>query len=306
MEGDLAPIMIACTALLNLALACAAGAPCAMLWLDDAGSGWAKLRMRLLRRALPCALLAAMLCHVTLLVLQSAVMADVPLLESREAVWSMLTTAHWGSAWMIGLVALATSMLVCSLRAGPRRHALVLAGLAVFFYSRSMVSHAASEGDVTLPMLADWLHLMSMAVWIGSVLAGATLMALPSAIEPGDGAQAARYVRCLSRYATVALAGIVLTGLVSGWHNLGSVSALRGNFYGDTLVCKLLLVAAAASLGAYNRFRVMPMLLVALDQATPAHAARRFTGVLRIEALLLTGVLAAAAVLSASSPPSLG
>ena len=121
-----------------------------------------------------------------------------------------------------------------------------------------------------------------------------------------DGYHAARYVRCLSRYATVALAGIVLTGLVSGWHNLGSVSALRGNFYGDTLVCKLLLVAAAASLGAYNRFRVMPILLVALDHGNPPHAARAFKWVLRMEALLLMGVLAAAAVLSASSPPSPG
>ena len=277
--------MVVLTALLHLALACTVGIGCTRLWRDQA-------RSAALRRWHVAAPLLAMLISAVMLVLHSAAMAEAPLLASGEAVWSMLSATHLGLAWWIGLGALSVAAGAACLH-GRGAVLASLAGMAVFCYSRSMVSHAASQGDISVPMLADWVHLMSMAVWTGAVIAGALVSGrLHGAEWPGYGA-------ALSRWATIGLCGVVLSGVASAWHNLGGSVVLPASAYGAVLVVKLMLVAVAVALGAYNRFAVLPLLS---DPQTGAAAARRFRLVLRIEALVLCGVLVAAAVLSSTAP----
>ncbi len=175
---------------------------------------------------------------------------------------------------------------------------LNLLGLAAFLYTRSMVSHASANGDFSASMMADWIHLVLISAWVGEVfVAGVLTLAADPAERVDDRSDCMAYIDALSTSATYALVGIVATGLASAWFNLGSPRALVGNPYGATLLAKLTLVALAVLLGGYNRFLVMPSL-------PAASALQRFRWVLRIEAVVLLGVLVLAAVLSSTSPPT--
>ncbi|MDB5918087.1 MAG: hypothetical protein JWR40_2321 [Massilia sp.] len=309
MAVDLQLAMRAATVTLNLAVAIAVGAATASLWLSGNASPWAVRQCRRVRLASLAGLTAAMLASAVLLLFEAASMAEVPLAQSGEAMWTMLTATHLGTAWTIGICALAASLAAAAGRGGGRHGwpgRLELPGLAVFLYTRSMVSHAASDGDVSPAMLADWLHLALASLWVGAVVvAGTVILANPVGARADDGNAAARCVDALSASATFALAGILVTGVFSAWHNLGSVGALTGNPYGTTLIVKAGLVGAAVLMGGYNRFVVMPPLLDGLRGKGPAAASqlRRFTLILRLETVVLLGVLVMAALLSSTSPP---
>jgi putative copper resistance protein D len=221
----------------------------------------------------------------------------------------MLSATHLGLAWSIGMGALVFSAAAMALSMyAPRRKmpaSLGLLGVAVFLYTRSMVSHASADGDFSAAMLADWLHLVLICLWTGEVfVAGFLVPVWPAGARMEDRNDCARYVASLSASAAIAVAGIAATGLYSAWHNLGSASALAGNPYGAVLLIKVALVAVAVMLGGINRFFVMPSLMAGLRSGKPetAPSARRFAMILRTEAGVLLGVLTLAAILSATPP----
>ena len=76
---------------------------------------------------------------------------------------------------------------------------------------------------------------------------------------------------------------------------------------GRALAGKLTLVALAAALGGFNRFRVLPSLFVSLRAGgggeVKAPWPHRLKIVLRVEAVVLCLVLVAAAVLAGTEPP---
>jgi putative copper resistance protein D len=310
MAPDLPLAQQAVTVALNLALAVAVGAGACALWAARGASWWAAVQGNRARRVSLAALAIAMLADAGVLWLQAAAMAEVPVSQAGAAAWSMLTATHFGLAWSIGIGALVFSAAAMALSMQVPRSSwpvfLTLPGLAVFLYTRSMVSHAASDGDFGVALLADWLHLILACLWVGSVLvAGFLVLAAPPAGSVEDRKDCARYVASLSMSATFSLAGIFASGLFSAWRNLGSAGALVGSAYGAALLAKLALVGLAVLLGGINRFVVMPSLLAGLGSGSPVAtlAARRFTMVLRIEAGVLLGVLMLAAILSSTSPP---
>jgi putative copper resistance protein D len=286
---------------LNLSAALAVGAATSMAWLSRDPSNWAARQQGKLRRVGMGALAVAVLACLFVFCLEAANMAEVPLLEAGPAIIDMATSTHFGTACCVGFGALLVAFGVFWL-ARPR---LVLLALAVFFYTRSMVSHAAGDGDLSLPMAADWLHLIVISLWVGEVIV-AGLITLPKPVMlAGDRAAMSKYVEALSTSATVALTGIVATGLYGAYRNIGTIENLTGTAYGLALLMKLAAVFVAASLGGANRFLVMPGLLRALHGRGAASdaSARRFTLILQVEAVVLLLVLVLAAVLSSTSPP---
>jgi putative copper resistance protein D len=266
-----------------------------------------------MRRTSLAVLAIAMFANACVLWLEAAAMAEVPVMQAGAAAWSMLTATHLGVAWTIGTGALIFSMGAMALSTQvQRKRRLVLInllGLAAFLYTRSMVSHASANGDFSVPMVADCLHLILICLWVGEVLvAGFWILASPTGERMDDRTDCARYIESLSTSATFALAGIFATGLFSAWWNVGSPSALVDNSYGTTLLVKIALVLLAVMLGGVNRFIVMPSLIDALrtSGSKAASAVQRFTLILRFEAGVLLGVLILAALLSSTSPPTAG
>jgi putative copper resistance protein D len=293
------------TVALNLSVALAVGSGLSSAWLRRASSSWAGDMRRWLRGAALAAFALALPADIAVLWLQGAAMAEVPLAQAAAATQALLAGTHYGAAWIAGFVAL---LLAAAVAVTARSTHWTLAALAGFLYTRSIVSHAGADGDISLQAAADWLHLVLISVWLGEVLVAALGTLRRPATGPAGRIEQAGYVEALSHSATVALGGIALTGLYAAWRALGSLdnpANLVGTPYGATLAIKLALVSAASLLGGANRFVVMPGLLAGLrgSGAGAAPAGRRFARVLQIEALVLVAVLIAAAVLSSTGQP---
>jgi putative copper resistance protein D len=228
-------------------------------------------------------------------------MAEVPEFAAGSATWTMATSTHLGMAWCVGLVGLAVAAAGSLARDG-RNPWPTMAALAVFWYTRSIASHAASDGDFSVRLLADWLHLGLVSLWVGEVIvSGGVILRTAGDLTAADTRARKAYVTSLSDSATIALAGILMTGLYAAWRSLRGIGDLVGNPYGFALVAKLLLVAIAALLGGFNRLVVMPPWL-ADDAARPALSSR-FKRILWIEAAVLTGAVVVASWLASTSPP---
>ena len=311
MGFDVQPALNGVTVLLNLALALAVGAGLASLWLAAGTSDWAWGQLARCRALQLFAIAVGMLAMCALLLLVAASMAEVPIGEAGEAVRTMLAESHFGMAWLGGMGALAAAALAAAIRTPVRwRRSLAwlnLFAIAGFFYTRSMVSHAAADGDLNPAIVADWFHLCLVSAWVGVVFIAA-FRTLAGPLQPEGRADAARYIGKLSLCATVALAGIGATGLFGAWHKLGSLASAAGSDYGKVLAVKLALVVLAVVLGGYNRFIAMPALLKELGNTGKREVPTlpTFKLVLRIEAVVLLAVLVCAALLSATAPPAAG
>jgi putative copper resistance protein D len=221
----------------------------------------------------------------------------------------MVRSTHYGHAWLVGIAALLAVAAVSGRSKLPKNLTKTAgAGLALFALSRSLVSHAAAQGDVTLAVAIDWTHLVLVGLWAGIVFVSSWVLLQPLRLA-SDRLDAASWIARLSMTATLALAGIVVTALANTWRSTeGAIGQLVGSPYGTVLFIKLALVLAAAAMGAFNRFRVLPALLSNLrtSSSNAARGAARFTRTLQVEAAVLVAVLVAAAFLSSSSPPGAG
>jgi putative copper export protein len=273
---------------LNLALAWMVGACTAAFWLRDEGTGWTPRCRLWLRQSCRAAALACLAAYLLVLWAVAAAMADVPLSEAGAALWMLLAQSDYGKA------AWAAAACLAVLAFWPLNPGRSLAVLAAFAFCRVANSHAAEQGLLTLPLLVEWLHLLLIALWVGGVAIAAWVV-LPAGAAP------AAYLRKLSDAATLALAGIVATGIFNAWRGLGKLDNLAATPYGVALTVKLVLVALAVALGGYNKLRGFPALVADHAGARPVVAL-----VLRIESLLLAGAVLAAAVLTSQAPPAFG
>ena len=181
---------------------------------------------------------------------------------------------------------------------------LALAGVAL---ARSNGGHPVDAGLFSLPVWADWIHLLAISAWVGLVLV-ATYIIVPRFFEAQEAehVNSAAFVQSLSDAATFALIVLFATGAYNGWRGVNSPDNLVASTYGQVLLLKLALVFVAAALGGHNRFFEMPRLLASLKNASstsPVRHLKRFAAVLHVESLVLAGALVAAAVLVSSPLP---
>ncbi|GAC1318222.1 MAG: hypothetical protein NVSMB28_06820 [Collimonas sp.] len=305
MEG-LGQIQTGLVALLNLTFAGLLGAAVSDWWLDGDTSRWASMARRPVRVAVGVACGLTLIASIGLLWLQTATMAELPLLEARAAMISVLLDTHYGHAWLVGVLALlSVAALQLPRQGGWFTRCGIFGAIVVFALSRSAVSHAVVGGNLSWPVAVEAAHMILIGVWVGVVLmAGLIVLGRPVGSLPTDRTACHRYIADLSRSATVALVGILITGGINTWRSLESLDHLFDNPWSIALAWKLSVVAVAIAFGAFNRWLVMPPLLRALRQsdASADHAQRRFVSILRIEAMFLFIVLVAAAILSASAP----
>ncbi len=328
METDLETLKRAVTVVLNLAFASLVGASAALLWLRAATSSWATALVLRLHATVQAATGSASVAYLAMLWVEAASMAEVPLADALPAVRSVITATHYGTAWMLGAAALVAIGAVSVARRSGRAAALIrIAAIGVLLYSRSMVSHAGADGAFTWAVAIDWVHLALVSLWVGEVLvAGVLAFRGDGAMEPRSRRDCAAYIAALSHSATIALAGILATGIAGAWRSLGGADDVLGTPYAATLLVKVGLVLCAAALGGLNRFAILPAMLAQLRTAPePAKAASagkpgdvpeagtgtaartppdpRFTWILQAEAIFLVAAVVAAAFLSSTPPP---
>lgn len=164
---------------------------------------------------------------------------------------------------------------------------LVAGAAAISLAGSSFASHAAAAGGVLFGLF-DWLHLVAVAVWLGT-LAGLFVLLRRTRALP-DRSVALGALRRHSRIAIVAAPIVVATGLANSPLVLGSARNLVATDYGDLLLAKALLFSTAIAIGSANYFLVR------------AGAVRRVLPLIAGEAAIGALAVVVAAILVSTQP----
>jgi copper transport protein len=170
---------------------------------------------------------------------------------------------------------------------------MALAGAAAVALSFLFDGHTAVTAPSWLVRFASVVHIAAAATWVGGVAMLAAVFT--SRRRRGVPLEAARLV---VPFSTVAAAAVALVGLAGAVLAVATVDAWADFFttaWGRALLAKLALVGAAAAMGGYNHFVLMPELK--RDPSVDGPASEAVAHSVRIEIVLLLCVAAVTAVL---------
>ena len=176
---------------------------------------------------------------------------------SSELLREALLDTRVGSVWLarLGFGVLTAAAITAAVRWGWASLWWAAAGMgSLLLMTLTQLSHAAAEGRF-LPFLADWVHAMAAAIWMGGLLG--FVVALFSgplrALEADRQAKLReRSVRRFSKMATTAVVILASTGLYAILLHVPSLQALVATPYGRALLVKLGLLTLVLAIGAAN------------------------------------------------------
>lgn len=144
--------------------------------------------------------------------------------------------------------------------------------LAILAFAGALASFAWSGHGATTPghagllhLVADIVHLLAAAIWLGALAGFLLLLARP---ETFDLMMTARALGRFSTLGTSAVAVLAVTGIVNASFLMGleGLGRITGSTWGLLLIAKLVLFALMLALAAHNRFTLSPALSRALPQ----------------------------------------
>lgn len=161
----------------------------------------------------------------------------------------------------------------------------------------ALAGHAGQKSPRGLSLPLDVAHLAAASVWLGGLIGIAVLW-----LSVGAAGRAAALAHVVPRFSAVALGSVLLligTGIGQALLELPTLATLWSTSYGQALLWKIGLLAAALLLAAVNLARTKPR-LTARDASAPLLLRRLVQG----EILFVAAALFAAGVLSSLPPPS--
>lgn len=159
-------------------------------------------------------------------------------------------------------------------------------------------SHAAAVPSTRLlGATADASHVLFVSLWAGGLLA--LLVVRGSLAGPKNALLAKRVLTRFSTLATVALAGVVIAGVLLSVSQVGSLEGLVSTSFGLVVLAKVSFLLPMAGLGAVNHFKSIPLLR---DPTTVVAAAARVAANVRAEAALGATILVLSGLLTTLVP----
>lgn len=264
-----------------------------------------------LRRLLTAAAVISLISAISWLLAQAGDIGDG---FDPAVVKAVLFETGFGRVWQLRLVI--ASLLLLLLLAWPlmsthprRRLALVATVSGFLLASQAWVGHAAAVPGVAgdLRVTNQLFHLGAAAVWLGGLLPLSLVLSRARSDDPGGVWQtlALAALRRFSSVGIIAVALLMVTGLVSSWSLVGSVDALAGTLYGRLLVFKVAMFLLMVGLAVVNRLYLLPRALA--HRAVAGSLKQQFMA-LRRNVLMeqILGLLALAAVsVFATLPPAI-
>lgn len=190
----------------------------------------------------------------------------------NPSLWiTAITSGQFGLFWLVRelllVLALRLAVVPFQVKHPPQGIAALLSwgnlllGLALFLTMAS-TSHAAASTLVVYAVLADFLHLLAAALWIGGILfIGSCYLPTLQKYTPRE--QAHSLITLLPIYSPWAIVGVVLMALtgpflatvrLQGWEQLFTTP------YGQALSVKILLVGILLFASALHTFWLRPRL----------------------------------------------
>jgi putative copper resistance protein D len=220
-------------------------------------------------------------------------------------VGAMLTGMSAGTAWIVRIAALASVLAAVAIRPPATMLIVAVAGSALALASLAWTGHGAmdSGGRGVVHASADVVHLLASGSWLGGLLALAILL-WPSTTRADHDLTH----RALARFAatgTIAVALLILTGLVNSWLLIGidRLPALWTSLYGRLLLIKLALFVVMLGLAASNRFQLTPALQRDIRDGRATLAIGKLRKSLAVETVAALGILGLVSWLGTLSPP---
>ena len=226
-------------------------------------------------------------------------LGELPSLGRGAMYETVLLRTTWGHAWLLEVGATLVALWGLT-RARPALGWRAAAFAApVLALAAALSGHAVAVQDrPVLAITSDTLHVLSASGWVGSLLT-LFVAGIPAALALGRETAEPAVRALVESFSPTALAFaglLALSGALTAWLHLGSLSALWGSTFGRTLMVKLALLGGVAGTGAYNWRRVRPAL------GRQGGAARLRTSA-AVELAFATAVVAVTAVLVATPTP---
>lgn len=178
---------------------------------------------------------------------------------------AMVARTLWGWSWLIQVAGALIAVIGFAVARRGRSSGWILAAIGgvALAITPALSGHAASTPELATPaVIADALHIIGAAGWLGSLLF-VLAVGIPVAMRLGNDRRGPTVARLVSAFSPTALlfAGLaVLTGVFAAWLHIGFSSALWTSDYGRTLLIKLAILSVVLGTGAYNWLRVKPSL----------------------------------------------
>lgn len=259
---------------------------------------------------------------------RTAEMSGQPFPAFFQALPTVLFRTHYGKVWLIRIAALlllALSKTAVKYRDKPAFLLLMLLLGLIVSMTASASGHASDAGDFSLPEIMDWFHLLGASLWGGGLMV-LSIFILPD-LTGGKNPPPALIAVVASRFSAIAgfaVAIVAATALYNAWIYVGGINALLKAPYGRVVLTKIILFFILINLGAFNRYVSVPLLQeqagVSLERRgiftrialrffprlQPLESGNqiliRFMRSVRVEALLIVGVLLCAALLRHEIP----
>ena len=235
---------------------------------------------------------------------------------SFGALFPLVRVSAFGRSWLdlelvfalfVGAAAIAIWLDQPERRQRSTAALLALAGAlgaaAACLLVPGLAGHAGQTSPRGLSLAFDWFHLVAGSVWVGGLIGLVVLAATLPAPR-----RVAALVVCVPRFSNVAFVSVLVligAGTGSAVQQMPTLASFWQTSYGKSLLVKIALLAAALLLAAVNLLRNVPRFKAFGTRpelgAPAASLLRRLVGG---EALLVSGAVLAAAVLSSLPPPS--
>jgi putative copper export protein len=224
------------------------------------------------------------------LILRTLMMSGTTLVDLGVALPVVLRQTHFGAVWiarlsLVGLLAMPWLLRRAGAQGLSWSLGPSLLGATLIALTTSLWGHSADWGDLTLPVLIDWFHLLAVSTWIGGLFTfgfvlHASLSPPPKAASHGLASIALRFSGMGVCCAVIFLA----SGLYNSWLQVTSISRLFTTSYGQTLLVKLSLVLLVLMIAALNRYYFVSR----LGRSVGAHDGLIFKIIGRFASTLLT------------------
>jgi copper resistance protein D len=244
---------------------------------------------------------------VAWLLLQAPAMSGLSFNEAMTAdiIGTVVTQTQFG---LVSEIRLFLAILVAAClsydRYPPARWLGVASSLSLVALIAPTGHAAATEGVAgSAHLVADALHLVAAAAWIGGLLGLVLLIATTRRNNPYAWPSLVRdATRRFSDLAVLSVGALLATGIVNGVILVGSFRALLMTWYGQLLLLKIALFGVMLGFAVVNKFWLTPRLGGKPDPAREVDAVRRLGRNCHIEMALALAIFAIVGLLGTLHP----